>query len=171
MLILKYYLNRNIFSKRCKNRDRTRNSPRYFSVVCCPRPPGAGSYGGHRQMESSVKHNVAGRIWNIVKTAHIYYLQVWPFCFKDMIIKLFTMLSMLWDTFITLLENSRRSTNPQKINWMSSRDSVALSKTTKLILLDSLLQEVCIKSAWHLLAFEFAQAECLSCQSQFFIQD
>ena len=57
------------------------------------------------------------------------------------------------------------------LDWDQIGDKGSLSKTTKLILLDSLLQEVCIKSAWHSLAFEFAQAECLSCQSQtFFIQ-
>ena len=38
---------------------------------------------------------------------------------------------------------------------------VSLSKTaTKQVLLDSLLQELCIKSARHSLAFEFTQAEC-----------
>ena len=78
---------------------------------------------------------------------------------------------MLRDTFISLQGNVRESTNPPKNSWMSWGESVSVSKTTKLILLDSLLQEVCIKSAWHSLAFEFAQAECLSCQSQtFFIQ-
>ena len=73
---------------------------------------------------------------------------------------------MLRDTFISLQGNVRGSTNPPKNSWMSWGQSVSLSKTTKLILLDSLLQEVCIKSAWHLLTFEFAQVECLSCQSQ-----
>ena len=41
-------------------------------------------------------------------------------------------------------------------------DTVSLSKTTKLILLDSLLQEVCIKSGLAGLTFEFAQVESLS---------
>ena len=39
----------------------------------------------------------------------------------------------------------------------------SLSKTTKLILLDSLLQEVCISSGLGLVAhLEFARVECLS---------
>ena len=42
-------------------------------------------------------------------------------------------------------------------------DFESLSKTTKLILLDSLLQEVCISSGLGLVAhLEFARVECLS---------
>ena len=45
-------------------------------------------------------------------------------------------------------------------------DFESLSKTTKLILLDSLLQEVCIRSGSagrSRMHYEFAQVECLSC--------
>ena len=74
--------------------------------------------------------------------------------------------------FIIVRMSGLESTNTINLFRVAPLMFVSLSKTTKLILLDSLLQGVCIKSAWHSLAFEFAQAECLSCQSQTsFIQD
>merc|ERR1712073_231436 len=74
--------------------------------------------------------------------------------------------------FIIVRMSGLESTNTINLTCVPPLMFVSLSKTTKLILLDSLLQEVCIKSAWHSLAFEFTQAECLSCQSQtIFIQD
>ena len=61
----------------------------------------------------------------------------------------------------------RRPAEPQ-----GKGDYFSLSKTTKLILLDSLLQEVCISSDLdRSLTFEFAQVECLCFSvTKFFIQ-
>ena len=53
--------------------------------------------------------------------------------------------------------------------WITPEELHSLSKTTKLLLLDSLLQEVCIESGWDgLLTLNRLGDECLSCQSQLY---
>ena len=69
---------------------------------------------------------------------------------------------MVYNTqFIFVRMNGLESTSMIKLICVPPFMFVSLSKTaTKQVLLDSLLQELCIKSAWHSLAFEFTQAEC-----------